>query len=182
MSKSRDEKLKKDKKRDEDIDVEDRNTSKKSKSDILIEELEKKILELNNKVEEKDREFLTKLAEVENMKKRFEKSQETFKAFANEKLILGFLDVLDNFERALSSEGDIREGVEMISSQFLTLLEKEGVTVIQTKEFNPNLHYAISKEKGSQDRIEEIRKGYKLKDRVIRPTMVKIIEKEKEEA
>ena len=125
-------------------------------------------------------------AEFENYKKRMIKEKETFLKYVLEDLIVKLLPVLDNFERALHSAkgsqdfSSFHQGVEMIYKELFKVLEKEGLTKIETKdkEFDPHLHEAqeIVKTPKCHDNIiiEELLKGYKLEDKVLRPALVKV--------
>lgn len=154
-----------------------------------IKELEEKINELQKKLEDERNNFLLKAAELENRRKRLEREYETFFKFSSEKLILKFLDIFDNLERALSYSEEkknyemLLKGIEITLSQFKELLEKEEVKPIEAlnKEFDSNLHYAITEEEGDEDNkvVQEIRKGYMMKDKVIRPSLVKVSKKAK---
>jgi molecular chaperone GrpE len=92
------------------------------------------------------------------------------------------LPILDNFERALEnleSDENLSQGVEMILNQFINLLKKYGVEEIDAlgKKFDPKLHHGVSTEDTDEEEdivVEVFQKGYKLKDKVIRPSMVKI--------
>lgn len=130
--------------------------------------------------------FLRLAAEFENYKKRVAREREEFAKFAGEALILEFLPILDNLERALAaarvhenSEGLI-EGVEMIQRLFLSTLEKVGVKPIEAlgKEFDPNFHQAVLQVESHDGRdnivVEEVQRGYLLENRVLRPAMVKV--------
>ena len=98
------------------------------------------------------------------------------------------MPVLDNFERALAIKSDDEAiknyvtGFKMIYDGLMNALEKEGVEVIEAKDkpFDPNMHQALMTEKvegmESDMVVEELQKGYKLKDRVIRPSYVKVSE------
>lgn len=148
--------------------------------------LEEKIKEVDNKNKECE-EALGRLqrlqADFENFKKRTAKEKEEFYKYASEKLITELLPVLDNFERALATEGetaDLKTGVEMIFKQLQDVLAREGLSVIEAvgSEFDPNQHQAImqveSEEYGENIVAEEFQKGYRLKDKVIRHSMVKV--------
>jgi molecular chaperone GrpE len=165
---------------DEEMDnkVFDDQSNLDSEISYRISSLEDENSSLKKKLEDQERDYLLKLADLENMRKRMDRDRATFKSLANEKLILDFLDVLDNLERANQSEGDIKSGVNMIITQFKTLLERENVVAIEREKFDPHFHHAVSIEKGDKDEIIEVRKGYMLKDKVIRPTLVKLTEKE----
>lgn len=125
-------------------------------------------------------------AEFENYKKRAARERGEFVKFANESLILEFLPVLDNLERALATARSgadaqsVAEGVEIIVRLFQTILEKAGVKAIEAldRDFDPNLHQAVAQVEthGGRDGIvvEEVRKGYVLEGRLLRPAMVKV--------
>ncbi len=122
-------------------------------------------------------------AEFQNYIKRTEIEKETLRIYAKEDLILKLLDVVDNFQRAIEAikdhESEEAKGVKMISNQLKDILTHEGVTEIEAKgqKFDPNLHEALMKEgseEGNNIVIEEFQKGYKYKEKVIRPTKVKV--------
>jgi len=125
-------------------------------------------------------------ADFENYKKRQEKKQKEFIEFANEKLINNFLSVIDNLERALDSTKKeknveaIRQGVNNILKNFYNILSKEGVKPIKSigSKFDPYKHEAVMRietDKYSEDTVtEEFRKGYYIKSKVLRPSMVKV--------
>jgi molecular chaperone GrpE len=142
--------------------------------------------------EEKKRseEYLTRLkyaqADMENLKKRFDKEIEEVKKYCSEPLIIGLLNVVDELEMAVksgraSNANDILlQGVEMTLKKLNKLLEVEGVHPIECvgKPFDPSKHNAVEKiEKEGVDGcsvVEEVRKGYIMRERVIRPSIVKV--------
>ena len=125
-------------------------------------------------------------AEFENYKKRMARERSEFMKFANEALILGFLPVLDNLERAIgiarsgTDAHGVAEGLDIILRLFHTTLEKAGVKAIEAvgHEFDPNLHQAVAQVESADGRdnvvVEEIQRGYLLEGRLLRPSMVKI--------
>lgn len=126
-------------------------------------------------------------AEFQNYKRRTEKEKSEIYKYANEKIVVELLAVMDNLDRALDSishnaedHQNVLNGVEMIKKSFEDLLEKEGVQVIEAVDqpFDPNLHHAVmTEEKDGCDSdvvIEEFQKGYKLGEKVVRPSMVKV--------
>jgi len=153
---------------------------RKSRTERLKEDLEAARTEAE---ENRDR-WLRALAELENVRKRTKRELDMWIRTANEQLVLNLLPVLDSFERALdhaseeSGLASFREGVELIFSQLKDALEKAGVTVIEAKDrpFDPNLHEALmqmeSEEQDSGMVLEEVERGYRLNDRVIRPAKV----------
>ncbi len=120
-------------------------------------------------------------ADFMNFKRRNEQEREEYTRFANAGLLLELLPVLDDLERALAhappklSKLAWVDGVNLIYRKFRATLELQGLTQIEAlgKPFDPNLHEAVRQDKGREGIvIEEIRKGYQLHDKVIRPTMV----------
>ncbi len=137
-------------------------------------------------------EYLTRLkylqADFENLKKRFDRDTEQIKKHCTENIVIQLLDVADELDLAVkigkSSENtqkNLLEGVEMTLKKLRKVLEQEGVSQIDCSDgkiFDPTLHNAIAtEERDNIDTckiIEEIRKGYKMNDRVIRPAIVKV--------
>jgi len=140
--------------------------------------------------------YLTRLsylqADLENFKKRFDRESEQIKNYCNERLIIQLLDVVDELELAVkngeisTSTESLLEGVEMTLKKLRKILEQEGVTPIENPEgkaFDPACHNAIAAverdDVADSTVIEEIRKGYLMKGKVIRPTIVKVAVKPK---
>ena len=122
-------------------------------------------------------------AEFENARRRASKEQQEFREYAAADAIKPLLPVLDSFERALqvkSEPGDFRSGVELIYKQLQDALAKMGVQSIAAKgeQFDPHVHEAIemieTRDAADHEVIEELQRGYKLKDRLLRPAMVKV--------
>ncbi|HSU72836.1 MAG TPA: nucleotide exchange factor GrpE, partial [Candidatus Binatia bacterium] len=125
-------------------------------------------------------------ADFENYIKRSDKERKEFSAYASEKLIVKLLTVLDEFEQALDAmkkggtKDDLVKGVELLYKNFHKILADEGVQPIQSVGVpaDPYLHEVILKEKkdGTQDGIiiQELQKGYKMKDKVVRYAKVKV--------
>jgi molecular chaperone GrpE len=122
-------------------------------------------------------------AEFENARRRAAKEQQEFRDFAAADAIKTLLPVIDSFERALqvkSGAGDFRGGVELIYKQLQDALGKIGVHAILAKGelFDPRYHEAIemveTADVPDHHVIEELQRGYKLKDRLLRPAMVKV--------
>jgi molecular chaperone GrpE len=122
-------------------------------------------------------------AEFENSRRRAAKEQQDFRDFAAVDTIKSLLPVIDSFERALqvkSEPGDFRNGVELIYKQLQDALGKLGVRAIPAKgePFDPRYHEAIemidTSETPDHEVLEELQRGYKLKDRLLRPAMVKV--------
>jgi molecular chaperone GrpE len=122
-------------------------------------------------------------AEFENARRRATKEQQDFRDYAAADAIRQLLPVLDSFERALqvkSEAGDFRSGVELIYKQLQDALAKLGVRAIPAKgeTFDPHVHEAIEMVETSSaadhEVLEELQRGYKFKDRLLRPAMVKV--------
>lgn len=130
--------------------------------------------------------FLRVAADFENYKRRTVQEKDDLVKYSNAKLIGQILPVLDNFQLALKNPSENKEvqnivkGVEMIYRQLLEALEQAGMTKIEAvgHPFDPRLHEAIMQVEDDsvpEDTVvEELRAGYQLKERVIRPTMVKV--------
>ena len=136
--------------------------------------------------ESQDAKYLRLMADFQNYKRRSEKERAEIHAYANEKIVMQLLEVLDNFERATQqesgSEDQFRNGMELILEQLKTVLTKTGVTEILADgaEFDPNFHHAIMME--NKDSIKSghvsmvLQKGYTMNGKVIRPAILKVAE------
>ncbi len=129
--------------------------------------------------------LLRKTAEFDNYRKRIERERRERAAAEIADLIEALLPVLDDFERALAADAldnpdAYRAGIELIYRQLADLLARRGVTAIEAvgADFDPHLHQAVLTEADPAHRdgevIEELRRGYKLGDRLLRPAMVKV--------
>lgn len=150
--------------------------------------------ELNEKAKKSDEyydKWLRLQAESENMKKRQEKEREEFLKFANEGLIIQLLPIIDNFDRAMTSviytkESDaVLEGIKLVQKELHSLFSDYGVDQIKSvgEKFDPHYHEAIAvieTDEYPEDTVaEEIQKGYTLRGRLIRPSIVKVSKKAK---
>jgi molecular chaperone GrpE len=158
----------------------------------MVDEQEPQPVNFEERLEcEKKRsdEYLTRLkylqADFENLKKRYDREAEQIKNYGNERLIIQLLDVVDELELAVkngeisTSPESLIEGVEMTLKKLRKVLEQEGVSPIESPEgkvFDPTRHNAIaSVERDDIEActvIEEIRKGYMMKCKVLRPSIV----------
>lgn len=133
--------------------------------------------------------LLRTIAEYSNYRKRVEKEKQDLLKYGNEKIMTDLLQLMDNFERALSSIDRENEallpvisGVEMIKKSFDELMTKYGITELEAlgETFNPEAHHAVmtGESEGAESNtvIEIFQKGYKLHEKVIRPAMVKVSE------
>lgn len=134
---------------------------------------------------EKDAQMLRLRADFDNFRRRSAKEREELAAVVTQGILTDMLPLLDNFERALSAEGSdldsFRAGVSMIYKQMQEALAKNGLEVIDTKDkkFDPNFHQAVMRvqdpEKEDDTIEQELQKGYMVKGRVIRPSMVQVV-------
>jgi molecular chaperone GrpE len=151
-----------------------------------IEVLKSEIEDLYQKSEEYLDGWQRERAEFANYKKRMERERESLRFNITGNVIRGYLEVLDDLERALNNrptDGDgasWAEGIELIYRKFVSTLEAEGVEPMQAdgQQFDPNLHEAISQEPNedmeSGQIIEVVRNGYLIGERVLRPASVRI--------
>jgi molecular chaperone GrpE len=161
----------------------------------MVEDTERQQIDFEKLLEsEKKRseDYLTRLrymqADLENVKKRFDREIEQNRSYSNERIVTQLLDVVDELELAVivakSAEVPQKalvEGVEMTLKKLRKVLEQEGVTPIECTEgtlFDPNRHNAIAAEERDNVKtctvIECIRKGYTMKDKVLRPSIVRV--------
>ncbi|MEH7334015.1 nucleotide exchange factor GrpE [Neobacillus drentensis] len=151
-----------------------------------LEEQLKEIQMLQEKLDAADNRYLRLQADFDNFRRRTRLDLEASEKYRAQKLITDLLPALDNFERALKVEADneqtksLLQGMDMVFRSLVDALKKEGVEPIEAvgKEFDPHQHQAVMQGEdenyGSNIVIEEFQKGYLLKDRVIRPSMVKV--------
>jgi molecular chaperone GrpE len=122
-------------------------------------------------------------AEFDNARKRAVREQQEFREFAAADVIKNFLPILDSFERALKAGGDssdFRNGIELIYRQFQDALQKIGVQPIVSvgQAFDPRVHEAVemvdTSEVPDHHVLDELQRGYKYKERLLRPAMVRV--------
>ena len=138
--------------------------------------------------------FLRAAADFDNYRKRIERERRELSEYAAADVLLELLPIIDNFERALQASASapgatadkpaeseaFRRGVELIHKQMLDLLRKRGVTPIDAHgaDFDPNVHQAVIHEPSDAHRegevMQELQRGYKLGERLLRPAMVKV--------
>lgn len=155
----------------------------------LEQEIERLSGELDARIKEAEQNyarFLRACADLENYKKRAEKEKADFLSFANEGLILDLLPVVDNLERAIehttpeAGQDALVLGVRLTIDQFYGALKKYGLTPINAvnEKFDPAIHHAISHDEAScapaDTVVKEFQKGYALKGKVIRHSMVSV--------
>lgn len=145
-------------------------------------ELEK----LQAELQEQQQRTLRVQADFDNFRRRTQKEKEDLGKYASSKLITELLPVIDNFERALQASEENPEfesfskGVNMIFRQLESVLATEGLSAMKSvgEPFNPEYHQAIMQVESDEFEegivVEEVQKGYMLKDKVLRPAMVKV--------
>ena len=125
-------------------------------------------------------------AEFDNARKRFEREKENLIKYGNEKVLTNLISVIDNFEltvNALKNDNDdkvqnIVKGIDMIRTQFLDVLKKNGLTEVESlgKQFDPNFHEAVAQApaegKADQEIVTEYQRGYLLNGRLLRASKV----------
>lgn len=153
---------------------------------LTISRLQADLKDKAAEVESLNDRLLRLQAEFENYKKRVARERGEFVRFAHEGLILELLPVLDSLEHAVATARSaidaqgVAEGLEIILRLFQMTLEKAGVKPIEAlgHEFNPNVHQAVAQVESADGRdhiaVEEVRKGYLLEGRLLRPAMVKV--------
>ena len=154
-----------------------------------IEEVEDELVTLQNEVATLQDKYARVHADFDNIKKRLEREKYQALDYANEKFakdIIPVLDALDGAIKAKDMEADpetllekVSEGVELTMKQFLSVLEKHGVTAVNEDEpFDPNVHHAVqqvdSPDHESGQIVSTFQKGYKYKERTLRDAMVVI--------
>jgi molecular chaperone GrpE len=168
----------------DDVIVESEQEASIEKDDLTI--ANEKIADLEAKLAESENRTVRLQADFENYKRRIRLDQEAATKYRAQSLVTDILPALDNFERALKIEAidesakSLMQGMEMVYRSLTEALANEGVEAIESvgKPFDPHLHQAVMQVEEAEAEpnvvLEEFQKGYKLKDRVIRPTMVKV--------
>lgn len=151
-----------------------------------LDEMEAKITALTQQAEDSHNRYLRAQADFDNFRRRTQREKEELAQYASLKLIEQLLPVVDNFERALLAAGDgeakdsFQVGMEMIHRQMLQVLEAEGLRKMDAvgTPFDPEMHQAVMREESEEHEegivLEVVQNGYWLKDKVLRPAMVKV--------
>ncbi len=163
--------------------------------EVVVEEtpkeetLEDKIASLEQQLKDSEDKYLRVHADFENIKKRLEREKYQAIDYASEKFAKDLLAPIDTLEMALQSANvdldaaellkKLKEGIELTIKNFNTTFEKHNISKIETDgEFDPNVHNAVmqvdSADHESGQIVAELQKGYMLKDRLLRPSMVSI--------
>jgi len=151
-----------------------------------VQELEARVSELEAQLQETQDKYLRALAEMDNFRKRAEREQAEMARAAGERLISNLLEVLDALDQAVgvdpsteSAEGVV-EGLSLLRERFREILEREGLSEIGSvgEPFDPNVHEAVmqveSEDHPTDTVVMELRKGYRLHERLLRPARVAV--------
>jgi len=153
--------------------------------DVDGDGLEQKVTDLEEALAASEEKYLRLYAEFENYKKRMRTELETEKTYRSQAVLRDIIPTLDNIERALGQKSEdetLIKGVQMVYDNLVSALKEHGLEKIEAQDqpFDPNFHQAVMQEKdGAKESgivLDELQKGYKLKERVLRPSMVKVNE------
>ncbi len=170
---------------DEQVEVLNEGTTGEN---IVVDEKEAKIAKLEAKIAEQEALYLRLRADYDNLARRTRLDREAAEKYRAQNLLTDLLPVIDNLDRALLAEANVEEqsplykGVDMVYRQLLDATAREGLEVIEAvgQPFDPNIHQAVMQESDSEQQpgvvLKELQKGYKLKDRILRPSMVSVNE------
>ncbi len=171
---------------EESTEQESKQSEEEISADEKLKEAEATIQTLSDKADEMENRYLRLHADFENSRRRARLDLEAAQKYRSQSLATELIQALDNFERALSIQSEseevnsLRQGLEMVYKNIVEALKKEGVEAIEAvgKEFDPAYHHAVmqadDENYGPNIVVEELQKGYVLKDRVLRPSMVKV--------
>jgi molecular chaperone GrpE len=177
----------KEKEKEEDLSEEtgDEAASQENTEERSLQELQQELTEVNDK-------YVRLYADYENFKRIAERNKQELLKYANEGIMEDLLTVIDHLELALkhssdeSSSQSLSEGVKLTLKELKTVLEKHGLTEIEAlnQAFDPSVHHAISQAETDEVEentvVKELRKGYMLKDRVLRASLVEVSKKPSE--
>lgn len=166
--------------------IEEEQVEETVNEEIIEEAEESKEEILQKQLEEAEDRYLRLRADFENFRRRANLDREAQEKYRAQRLVTEILPVLDNFERALQVTPEqeetksVLQGIEMVYKTLVTALKSEGLEPIESvgHPFDPTVHQAVMTENDENAEpnsiLAELQKGYKLKDRVIRPSMVKV--------
>jgi Molecular chaperone GrpE (heat shock protein) len=168
----------------EDVYLGDSESDANNANDVAT--LRAQLEEALKRADEEHEAFLRARADFANFKRRTEEEKESLRQFLSSDLLLGFLPIVDNFERALAAAAQTEDyeklvaGVNAVHKQMLDFLNRAGVTPIEAlnQPFDPNFHNAVARDESGDAPentvVEELQRGYLLGSRVLRPTLVKV--------
>lgn len=170
----------------EDDNLQNNDVSEENSEETSVDPKDEEIQQLQLKANENEEKYLRLYAEFENYKRRIQNENATNKKYQAQSVLTDILPTIDNIERALQIEGEdesfksLQKGVQMVHESLLRALKENGLEEIESEgqEFDPNFHQAVVQDNNpdfkSGEITQELQKGYKLKDRVLRPSMVKV--------
>ncbi len=169
-----------------DTEVQQEETVEESVEESVEATLQTEIDQLKQQLEEQENRYVRLQADFDNFRRRSRLDAEAAQKYRAQSLVTDILPALDNFDRALQVNTEdentksVMKGVEMVYRQLVEALQKEGVEAIESvgKPFDPYEHQAVMQVEDEAYEpntvVEELQKGYKLKDKIIRPAMVKV--------
>lgn len=173
---------------DANDNLQDNETETTESEEAQVDPKDAEIEKLQQEVQQNEEKYLRLYAEFENYKRRIQKENQTMKAYQSQSVLNDILPTIDNIERALQISGEdeqfvsLKKGVQMVYDSLLKALQDNGLEKIETEgqQFDPNFHQAVIQDNNDEFEsgqiTQELQTGYKLKDRVLRPSMVKVNE------
>lgn len=172
----------------QDVETNEEATNKdaSNEDDENVDPKDQEIERLQQLANENEEKYLRLYAEFENYKRRIQNENKINKTYQAQGVLTDILPTIDNIERALQIEGDndsfksLQKGVQMVHESLLRALKDNGLEEIESEgqSFDPNVHQAVVQDDNPEYEsgviTQELQKGYKLKDRVLRPSMVKV--------
>ena len=162
------------------------NKDASNEEDENVDPKDQEIERLQQLANDNEEKYLRLYAEFENYKRRIQNENKINKTYQAQGVLTDILPTIDNIERALQIEGDddsfksLQKGVQMVHESLLRALKDNGLEEIESEgqTFDPNVHQAVVQDDNPEYEsgviTQELQKGYKLKDRVLRPSMVKV--------
>lgn len=162
------------------------NKDASNEEDENVDPKDHEIERLQQLANDNEEKYLRLYAEFENYKRRIQNENKINKTYQAQGVLTDILPTIDNIERALQIEGDddsfksLQKGVQMVHESLLRALKDNGLEEIESEgqAFDPNVHQAVVQDDNPEYEsgviTQELQKGYKLKDRVLRPSMVKV--------
>jgi len=172
----------------QDVETNEEATKKdaSNEDDENVDPKDQEIERLQQLANDNEEKYLRLYAEFENYKRRIQNENKINKSNQAQGVLTDILPTIDNIERALQIEGDndsfksLQKGVQMVHESLLRALKDNGLEEIESEgqSFDPNVHQAVVQDDNPEYEsgviTQELQKGYKLKDRVLRPSMVKV--------
>ena len=172
----------------QDVETNEETTKKdaSNEDDENVDPKDQEIERLQQLANDNEEKYLRLYAEFENYKRRIQNENKINKTYQAQGVLTDILPTIDNIERALQIEGDndsfksLQKGVQMVHESLLRALKDNGLEEIESEgqSFDPNVHQAVVQDDNPEYEsgviTQELQKGYKLKDRVLRPSMVKV--------